>query len=88
MELRRTSSARPGPRRSRSAPPRVRYCYFCANAVGEIDYKDTRLLQRFITSYGKISSRKRSGTCASHQRELSQAIKRARFMALLPFVIR
>ncbi len=87
MEARRPSSSRPG-NRNRSAIPRPRFCYFCANAVGEIDYKDTRLLQRFISSYGKISPRKRSGTCAAHQRELSQAIKRARFMALMPFVIR
>lgn len=90
MESRRPGSNRPGGggRFNRSPIQRPRFCYFCANAFGEIDYKDTRLLQRFISSYGKISQRKRTGTCASHQRRLSQAIKRARFMALLPFTLR
>jgi small subunit ribosomal protein S18 len=57
------------------------------NALSEIDYKDTRLIQRFTTSYAKIVPRRRSGTCLLHQRKLSQAIKRARFMALIPFVV-
>lgn len=76
------------PSRSRTFAPRPRFCFFCTNAILRIDYKDTRLLQRFISSYGKINPRKRSGTCSSHQRRLSQAIKRARFMALLPFTVR
>lgn len=70
------------------APPRPRHCFFCANAIGFIDYKDGRLLQRFTSSYGKMSPRRRSGTCAKHQRVVSQAIKRARFMGLLPFTLR
>jgi len=57
------------------------------NAVNDIDYKDTRLLQRFTSSYGKIVARRRSGTCMLHQRKLAQAIKRARFMALIPFAV-
>ncbi|MBI4272485.1 30S ribosomal protein S18 [Candidatus Uhrbacteria bacterium] len=64
-----------------------RECFFCKNINTEIDYKDVALLRRFISSYGKIAPRKRSGVCASHQRKLSLAIKRARIMALLPFVI-
>lgn len=63
-----------------------KYCYFCVNNVQDIDYKNVNLLRRFISSYSKIVSRKRSGVCAFHQRKLSNAIKRARIMALLPFV--
>ena len=61
------------------------HCYYCINQV-DIDYKDTKHLRRSLSSYGKIVPRKRSGVCASHQRQLSRAIKRARIMALLPFV--
>jgi len=63
-------------------------CYFCLNNVTEIDYKDIQTLRRFISSYGKIVPRKRSGVCAKHQRKLATAIKRARIMALLPFTTR
>ncbi len=52
-----------------------------------ISYKDTKTLQRYLSSFGKIVPRKRSGVCAWHQRKLSNAIKRARFMALLPYVV-
>ena len=51
-----------------------------------VNYKDVRTLQRLTTPQGKIFSRKRSGTCASHQRQVKHAIKRARFLALLPYV--
>lgn len=64
-----------------------RMCYFCVNNVQEIDYKDTDLLRKFISSYGKIVPRKRSGVCTKHQKKLSAAIKRARTMALLPFLV-
>jgi len=63
-----------------------KHCWFCANNVNEIDYKDTATLRRFISSYAKIVPRRKSGVCAKHQRKLAQAIKRARVMALLPFV--
>lgn len=62
-------------------------CYFCVHTQEEIDYKEAQLLRRFISSYGKIAPRRRSGMCAMHQRKLAHAIKRARIMALLPFVI-
>jgi len=65
-----------------------RYCYFCVNAAKDIDYKNWQMLQRFISSYGKIVPRRRSGVCMKHQRKLSQGIKRARYMALLPFTTR
>ena len=51
-----------------------------------VDYKEVRTLQRLSTPQGKLFSRKRSGTCATHQRQVKRAIKRARFMALLPYV--
>ncbi|KKW32809.1 MAG: 30S ribosomal protein S18 [Candidatus Uhrbacteria bacterium GW2011_GWA2_53_10] len=65
---------------------KARQCYFCLNNVQDIDYKDTQLLRRFLSSFAKIVPRKRSGVCASHQRVVANAIKRARVMALLPFV--
>ena len=63
-----------------------RYCYFCVNNVDYIDYKNNNILRRFISSYSKIVPRKRSNVCAKHQRKLAEAIKRARIMAILPFV--
>jgi len=63
-------------------------CYFCQNNINEVDYKDILLLRRFINSYGKILPKKRTGACSRHQRKLAIAIKRARIMALLPFINR
>lgn len=63
-------------------------CRFCVDNIDEVDYKDVKVLQKYINSYGKIDARKRSGLCAKHQRKLSIAIKRSRMMALLPFVNR
>jgi small subunit ribosomal protein S18 len=62
------------------------HCYFCQNNIKDIDYKDTELLRRFISTSVKILPRRRSGLCAKHQRKIARAIKRARIMALLPFV--
>ncbi len=62
-----------------------KYCHFCVNGLNEIDYKNWQPLQRFTSSYGKIVPRRKSGVCMKHQRKLAEAIKRARFMALLPF---
>jgi small subunit ribosomal protein S18 len=66
--------------------PRRKVCQFCADKIDMPDYKDIRRLQRFISERGKILPRRRTGTCAKHQRSLAVAIKRARHMALLPFV--
>lgn len=63
-------------------------CYFCAQNIQDIDYKDAELLRNFISAQAKIMPRKRSYLCAKHQRHLATAIKRARFMALLPFTSR
>lgn len=63
-------------------------CHFCTNGVQDIDYKETKVLQRFLSSYAKILPRKKTGVCSKHQRKLAQAIKRARFMAMIPFTTR
>jgi len=63
-------------------------CRDCRSGERYIDYKDFRTLQKFTTMQGKIHSRKRTGKCAFHQRRTVQAIKRARFLALLPFMAR
>jgi small subunit ribosomal protein S18 len=65
---------------------RRKVCSFCADKVKSIDYKDTAKLRRFISERSKILPRRMTGTCTSHQRELTEAIKRARHLALLPFV--
>lgn len=67
-------------------PMKKKVCVFCADKVVSIDYKDAAKLKRQVTEKGKIVPRRASGTCAAHQRELVTAIKRARIMALLPFV--
>jgi len=65
---------------------RRKICRFCADTSIVIDYKDYKLLKFFISERGKIIPRRITGTCAKHQRPLTQAIKRARTIALLPFV--
>ena len=65
---------------------RRKVCIFCADKIEFIDYKDSAKLRKFISERGKILPRRISGACAVHQRELNTAIKRARNMALLPFV--
>ncbi len=66
--------------------PHKKFCYFKKNNIKHIDYKDVEMLKMFISSNGKIASRRSTGTCARHQRELARAIKNARYMALLPYV--
>ncbi|MEG1710720.1 MAG: 30S ribosomal protein S18 [Clostridia bacterium] len=65
---------------------RKKVCSFCVDKVESIDYKDISKLRKYITEKGKIIPRRMSGVCAAHQRDLAIAIKRARVMALLPFV--
>ena len=64
---------------------RVKVCRFCEDKAIKIDYKDDRLLRRFITERGKVIPRRMTGTCARHQRELTTAIKRAPNIAVLPY---
>ena len=66
---------------------RRKSCFFCEQRAVEVDYKDADLLRRFVTDRGKIRPRRQTGTCARHQRQVTVAIKRARHLALLPFVI-
>ena len=74
-------------RRSRARYiPRRKHCSFCIDHVKVIDYKDPVKLRRYISDRGKIEPRRRTGTCAKHQRALALAIKRARHLALLPYV--
>ena len=65
---------------------RRKVCNFCVDKVQQIDYKDTAKLRRYISERGKILPRRTTGTCAMHQRQLTVAIKRARQIALLPYV--
>jgi len=76
-------------RPARPATPnrrRRKVCIFCEDKITYIDYKDVGKLRKFISEHGKILPRRVSGTCAKHQRELQTAIKRARHVALLPYV--
>ena len=76
-------------RRDRFRPryvPRRKHCSFCVDKVEAIDYKDPSKLRRYISDRGKIEPRRKTGTCAKHQRALAVAIKRARHLALLPYV--
>jgi len=66
--------------------PRRKRCSFCVDKTATIDYKDPAKLHRFISDRGKIEPRRKTGTCARHQRALALAIKRARHLALLPYV--
>jgi small subunit ribosomal protein S18 len=66
----------------------MRQDYFSANNIKYIDYKDIEILKRFLNPNGKIVSHRRTGVTAKNQRALAQAVKRARFMGLLPFVVK
>ncbi len=66
-------------------PARRRYCSFCKEKVAEVDYKDVTALRRFVSERGKIKTRRVSGACRRHQRQIAVAVKRAREMALLPY---
>lgn len=63
-------------------------CYFCAANIKMIDYKNSELLRKFMTPQAQIIRRRRSGVCMLHERKLAEAIKRARFLGLAPYVTR
>ena len=63
-------------------------CFFCTQNIKTIDYKETDTLKRFISAQMKIQGRRKTGLCAKHQNQLKKAIKRARQMALLPYVVK
>lgn len=64
---------------------RKKVCAFCTEKTDDIDYKNYQRLRRFVSDRGKILPRRQSGNCAKHQRAVAEAVKRARFMALLPY---
>ena len=66
--------------------PKRRVCFFCKDKIEDIDYKNSTQLRSYISDRGKIEPRRKTGTCAKHQRLLAGAIKRARYLALLPYV--
>jgi small subunit ribosomal protein S18 len=68
------------------ASPKKKSCHFCKDKVEEIDYKNSNQLRRYVSEKGKIRSRRITGACRRHQRQVAVAIKRAREMALLPYV--
>ena len=72
------------PFRARKAKKKV--CQFCVDKVADIDYKDVAKLRRYVSERAKILPRRITGTCAHHQNELTKAIKRARYMALMPYI--
>lgn len=83
MSDERTPQRSAGPRRKRTFQRR-KVCRFCADKDLKIDYKDPRVLRSFVSERGKIIPRRISGNCAKHQREITEAVKRARNIALLP----
>ena len=86
MNNMRSNSEPRGPVQRGRRPRRQKRCPFTAGGVREIDYKDIDTLSQFITERGKILPRRITGVSAFHQRKLAEAIKRARHMALLPFL--
>ncbi|MDI3316836.1 MAG: 30S ribosomal protein S18 [Bacillota bacterium] len=66
---------------------RRKVCNFCVDKIAMVDYKDVGRLRRYLSERGKILPRRITGNCARHQRQLTRSIKRARIMALLPFVV-
>ncbi len=78
-------AARPERKRRGRFAPRRKVCAFCVDHVDEIDYKDPAKIRRYLSDRGKIDPRRKTGTCAKHQRRLSIALKRARHLALLPY---
>lgn len=86
-DRRRPGGAAAGGRRSGGGrySPRRKVCAFCVDNIGHVDYKDIARLRRHVGERGKIEPRRKLGTCARHQRSLTVAIKRARYIALIPF---
>ncbi len=66
-------------------PARKKICRFCSDKIEDIDYKDVKRLEMFIRERGKLVSSRVTGNCAKHQRRLTEAVKKARFVALLPY---
>ena len=85
METRERTERPERSERPRNDRRRRKICQFCADKVEHIDYKDTAKLRKYGSDRGKILPRRMTGTCAAHQRQLTEAVKRARHVALLPY---
>lgn len=72
--------------KKKKRPAKQKKCFFCTEGIVAIDYKDVDLMRKMTTERGKIAPRRNTGTCPKHQRVLATAIKRARHLALIPFV--
>jgi small subunit ribosomal protein S18 len=83
QQERRTTTRRPS---LKDGQTRKRNCHFCRLKIQDVDYKDLNMLRRFISEKGKIRSRRITGACRRHQVQIAIAVKRAREMALLPYV--
>ena len=73
-------------RNAPAGPGRRKSCFFCKSKVDEVDYKNVNELRRYVSEKGKIRSRRISGACRRHQRQVAVAVKRARELALLPYI--
>ena len=80
--------AKPNDAKNRIRRGKPKVCVFCSEHIEWVDYKDTNVLRRFVTDRGKIKARSNTGTCAQHQRDVAMAVKLARELALLPYVVR
>jgi small subunit ribosomal protein S18 len=83
MATKKPTRRRPG---AAAAPGKRKSCHFCRDKVAEVDYKNIAQLRRYISEKGKIRSRRITGACRRHQLQVAGAVKRAREMALLPYV--
>ena len=66
----------------------TKHCFFCQRNIKDIDFRETEVLRKFISGLAKIRAKKRTGVCSSHQKKLAQAIKRARYLGLLPYTVK
>jgi small subunit ribosomal protein S18 len=82
------SRTKPTDTKNRARRGRPKVCVFCARQIAWVDYKDTDLLRRLMTDRGKIKARANTGTCRQHQRDVALAIKTARELAMLPYLVR
>ena len=82
----RSSSRGAGKRNAPLGPGRRKSCFFCKSKVDEVDYKNVNELRRYVSEKGKIRSRRISGACRRHQRQVAVAVERARELAFLPYV--
>ena len=81
-----SSSKNPKRRDKKGGPGRRKSCPFCKDKIEHVDWRDTASLRRFISDRGKLRSRRMTGACRHHQSEIARAVKRARELALLPYV--